>query len=227
MSPTMIPDVALVDNSEQRTPLVLVLDRSASMSGRPIEQLNAGLQLLDQELKEDPIAAKRVRVLVIEFGDYDQACVVSEWQDAMDFVPPVLEANGTTPMGQAVDLALTCIEEEKERFRDAGVAYTRPWMFLMSDGAPTDAWEDAAARCRDAQVANKVATFLIAVGRSADTNTMAQFSSAGMAAVKRLDGLRFKELFLWLSASMKAVSQSTPGGTVQLPPTDTWSQITV
>lgn len=47
----MIPDVALVDNSEQRTPLILVLDSSGSMYGQPIQQLNEGLKLLEQELK--------------------------------------------------------------------------------------------------------------------------------------------------------------------------------
>lgn len=51
MDDALIPDVALVDNSEQRTPLVLVLDRSGSMAGAPIDQLNQGLQLLEQELK--------------------------------------------------------------------------------------------------------------------------------------------------------------------------------
>jgi uncharacterized protein YegL len=227
MATPIIPDVTLVDNSEQRTPLVLVLDSSGSMDGDPIAQLNKGLQLLEQELKDDAIAAKRVRVLVIRLGGYDEASVVADWQDAMDFTPPTLEANGTTPAGQAVDLALTCIEDEKQRFKQAGVAYTRPWLFLMSDGAPTDQWEDAAQRCRNAEAANKVAVFPIAVGQGAAAETLAQFSNKGMASVKRLDGLRFKELFLWLSASMKVVSQSTPGGTVQLPATDTWSQAPV
>lgn len=227
MPPPIIPDVTLIDNSEQRTPLVLVLDSSGSMEGEPIKQLNQGLKLLEEELKSDAIASKRVRVLVIQLGGYDTVSVVADWQDAMDFVPPTLEANGTTPVGKAMDLALNCIEDEKQRFKDAGVAYTRPWLFLMSDGSPTDVWEDTAAQCRDAEAANKVATFLIAVGRSADVNTMAQFSQKGMAAVKRLDGLRFKELFLWLSASMKVVSHSTPGGIVQLPATDAWSQAPV
>lgn len=72
MTPTMIPDVALVDNSEQRTPLVLVLDCSGSMYGAPIRELNAGLQLLEKELKNDVIAAKRVRLLVIQYGGHDQ-----------------------------------------------------------------------------------------------------------------------------------------------------------
>jgi uncharacterized protein YegL len=223
MTTPAIPDVALVDNTEQRTPLVLVLDRSGSMAGEPIAALNQGLKLLEQELKADAIAAKRVRILVVQYGGYDEAEILDDWKDAMDFVAPVLEASGTTPTGQAVDLALEKIEEEKQSFKQAGVAYTRPWLFLMSDGQPTDEWENAADRCRAAEQANKVAIFPIAVGEDAETNAMGQFCNKGAANVKRLDGLKFKELFLWLSASMKVVSQSRPGGQAQLPAADSWS----
>ena len=77
MSSIMIPDVALVDNTEQRTPLVLVLDCSGSMAGEPVSLLNEGLALLEQELKSDVIAAKRVRILVIQYGAHDEAVVAS------------------------------------------------------------------------------------------------------------------------------------------------------
>lgn len=223
MTTAPIPDVQLVDNSEQRTPLVLVLDCSGSMEGAPIRQLNEGLELLEQELKDDVIAAKRVRLLVVRFGENDEAEVAGDWVDAMAFTAPTLEANGTTPAGVAVDLALSKIEEEKQRFKAAGVAYTRPWLFLMSDGQPTDAWEEAADRCRQAEAANKVAVFPIAVGEGAEADTLGRFSVKGKLAVKRLEGLKFRELFLWLSASMKVVSQSRPGGKVQLPATDNWA----
>jgi uncharacterized protein YegL len=227
MTQPVIPDVALVDNTEQRTPLVLVLDCSGSMAGAPIEQLNAGLRLLEQELKADAIASKRVRLLVVQFGGLDSAVAEAEWQDAMDFTAPELIANGTTPTGQAIDLALARIEQEKQGFKAAGVAYTRPWLFLMSDGVPTDAWENAAERCRAAEAANKVAVFPLAVGAGADAAVLGAFSSKGAASVKRLDGLKFQELFLWLSASMKVVSQARPGGQAQLPAADSWSQIQV
>lgn len=226
MSMTGIPDVSLVDNSEQRTPLILVLDCSGSMSGSPIQQLNDGLKLLEKELKGDVIAAKRVRVLLIEYGGMDNAAISGEWCDAMDFSAPVLSANGTTPTGAAIELALQEIEDEKARFRQAGVAYTRPWLFLMSDGQPTDAWDQVAAHCRDSEQQNKVAVFPIAVG-DADIAVLGQFSRNGERGVKRLHGLQFKELFLWLSASMRVVSNSTPGGQVQLPSTDGWSQAPV
>ena len=227
MNATVIPDVALVDNTEQRTPLVLVLDCSGSMAGEPIRQLNEGLRLLEEELKGDAIAAKRVRVLLVQYGGMDAVDVPAAWQDAMDFAAPTLEANGTTPTGQAVDVALAKIEEEKLGFKQAGVAYTRPWLFLMSDGQPTDDYESAAERCRQAEAANKVAVFPIAVGAGAVPEALGKFSNKGAAAVKRLDGLKFKELFLWLSASMKVVSQSKPGGQVQLPAADGWSSVSV
>lgn len=227
MNQTVIPDVALVDNTDQRTPLVLLLDCSGSMSGAPIEQLNEGLRLLEQELKTDAIAAKRVRLLLITFGGMDTAHVAGDWTDAMEFTALPLEANGTTPTGQAVDLALTRIEEQKSMFRQAGIAYTRPWLFLMSDGQPTDDWQSSAERCRQAELGNKVAVFPIAVGSAARVDALGQFSARGAAAVKKLDGLKFQELFLWLSASMKVVSQSRPGGQAQLPSTDTWSSAPV
>lgn len=221
-----IPDVALVDNSEQRTPLVLVLDCSGSMDGEPIAQLNAGLDILRAELRNDVMAAKRVRVLVVTYGGMDGAGVSDTWRDAMDFEPPRLEAGGTTPMGRAMELALDEIEAEKARFRKAGIAYTRPWLFLMSDGIPTDAWEAAADRCRADESANRVAVFPIAVG-DADAEVLGRFSRNGLHAVKRLKGLQFRELFLWLSSSMQVVSQSTPGGQAQLPTTDTWATVPV
>lgn len=226
MEHLMIPDVALVDNSEQRTPLILVLDSSGSMYGQPIQQLNEGLKLLEQELKNDVIAAKRVRILVIEYGGYDQCTVHGDWKDAMDFTAPVLEANGTTPMGQAITLALEEIEAEKQRFKQAGVAYTRPWLFLMSDGVPTDQWEQAAQLCRQAEESQKTAVFPIMVD-GASAEVMGCFSRNGVNGVKMLKGLQFKELFLWLFLMMRRPPRSTPGGTAQLPSTDSWASVPV
>lgn len=226
MNTPAIPDVALIDNTEQRTPLVLVLDCSGSMSGAPINQLNEGLKLLESELKADVIASKRVRVLVISYGGMDAGKIESDWCDAMDFKAPRLWASGTTPMGHAVQMALDEIEQEKAALRHAGITYTRPWLFLMSDGMPTDEWQQAAAECRQAETDNKVAVFPIAVAE-ADTQVMGQFSRNGQRAVKSLQGLQFRELFLWLSASMQVVSQSVPGGQAQLPATDSWAVVPV
>lgn len=211
---TPIPDVSLIDNSDERAPLLLVLDCSGSMEGEPIAKLQEGLQALDDAMRNDPVTATRGRVLTILYGGNDEV-TVGDWQDALDWSPPTLSANGRTPMGAAVATALKAIEEQKEELRAAGVTYKRPIMLLMSDGVPTDDdWEAVAESCRNAEQAKKVNVMAVAVGPDADKAVLDQFSTKGAV---RLGGLKFKELFVWLSRSVRAVSQAATGEVVQLP----------
>ena len=41
----------------------------------------------------------------------------------------------------------------------------------------------------------------------------------------KLQGLKFRELFQWLSSSMKSVSQSVPGTDVPLSPPNGWGSV--
>lgn len=217
----IIADVALQDNTDERTPLVLVLDCSGSMKGDRMEALNAGLVTLEAAMKNDPTTSTRGRVLVIQFGGDDE---VSQgiWQDALEFVAPTLEANGRTPTGSAIMSALDAIETQKAELKAAGIAYKRPILMLMSDGDPTDKWEDAADACRAAEAANKATVFAIGIGDDANLDVLGRFSSKGAVQIK---GLQFKELFVWLSASIKAVSQARKGESAQLSPITSWASI--
>ncbi len=223
MSITGIPDVALIDNTSQRLPCVLVLDGSGSMTtGDAITQLNAGLKEFEKELKADDIASQRVQILVIRFGGDNVVEVVCDWTDAMDFNAPQVLADGLTPLGAAVTLALAKIEEQKARYRAHGIAYNRPWLFLLTDGEPTDQdWETAAAACRGAEAAEKVVVFGIGTG-DANTDKLSLFSTR---APVRLQGLKFKELFIWLSRSAKVASKADQGSNVQMPAPIDWMQI--
>ncbi|RFA31567.1 VWA domain-containing protein [Alkalilimnicola ehrlichii] len=223
MSDYLIPDVAFSDNTNQRTPCVLVLDGSTSMLGPAIDQLNAGLKTLERELKKDPTTALRVQLLIIRVGGYDKAEVVSDWVDAIDFHAPTIEANGTTPLGKAMDLALDKVAEQKARYDANGISSTRPWIMMISDGAPNDhGWQKIAARCRDAERAKQVAIFPIGV-EHADFEALDLFSNN---RPKHLAGLQFNELFVWLSRSMSSVSTAAPGQQVQLPAAD-WAVVEV
>ena len=48
-----------VDNPEPRCPVILLCDTSGSMSGAPINNLNAGLAAFRQEVYKDEIASLR------------------------------------------------------------------------------------------------------------------------------------------------------------------------
>ena len=217
----IIADVALQDNTDERTPLVLVLDCSGSMEKDRIEALNAGLVALEVAMKDDPTTSTRGRILIIQFGGNDQVSL-GDWHDAIEFSAPKLEANGRTPTGAAIKAALDAIEAQKSELKAAGIAYKRPILMLMSDGEPTDEWEGAAETCKAAEAENKVSVFTIGIGDDANLDTLGRFSSKGAVKIK---GLQFKELFVWLSASIKAVSQSKKGESVQLSPITSWASV--
>jgi len=219
----VIPDVALIDNSDERAPLVLVLDCSGSMQeDGKVGLLNDGLKTLEAELKNDPITARCGRVLVISFGGENEVEVMGDWTDAMDFTPPNLAAGGLTPLGTAMKCALDEIESQKGEMRSAGVSYKRPIVMLLSDGEPTDDWKAVAAECKNAEAAHKVNIMAIGIGDQANREVLGAFSSKGAL---NLSGLKFKELFIWLSRSIQAVSRTAAGATVQLNPVDSWAQM--
>ena len=220
--------VSFADNPEPRCAVALLLDTSGSMDGRPIRELNAGLQSFAQALREDTLASLRVEVAMVTFGgkvrcldvglangqeipfDAAQAFVTAD-----AFRPPLLGAGGDTPMGEAMRRGLELLRTRKAVYKTNGIDYFRPWLFLLSDGYPTDRdWEQAAQAARDEESRRGVSVYAVGV-EGADLAKLGRFT--GRQPLK-LKGLAFRELFQWLSSSLSAVSQSKPGEQVPLPP---------
>src|SRR5215207_8851982 len=133
------PDFA--ENPEPRCPCLLLLDTSGSMSGPRIDELNRGLQTFRDELVTDALACKRVEVAVVTFGPVR---IVSTFETVSAFNAPVLQPEGQTPMGQAIVEGLSLLRTRKAEYKAAGIGYYRPWVFLITDGAPTDSIDEAA-----------------------------------------------------------------------------------
>jgi uncharacterized protein YegL len=218
--PFAYPD--LVANPEPRCPCLLLLDTSGSMNGRAIEELNIGLRTFKEELTSDSMAMQRVEVAVMTFGPVK---VLSDFQTADVFQPPHLTASGDTPMGSAIMQGLDLLETRKSTFRQAGIGYYRPWVFLITDGAPTDGWQQAAERVRAGDSAERRAFSFFAVGvEGADMGKLTSICSTNRPPMK-LRGLSFRELFAWLSSSLGGVARSQPGQMVALPPPSGWSAV--
>ncbi|KAF7765115.1 hypothetical protein PCIT_b1264 [Pseudoalteromonas citrea] len=224
MSNNAIPGVEFIDNANQRTPCVLVLDASGSMYGEPLKQLNLGLKIFEEQLKSDLSTALRIQVLVLAVGGHDDVEVLQPWVDAVDFKAPTIKAGGLTPLGAGMDAALTEVQQQKSVYDSNGISSTRPWIILLSDGCPTDIdWESSAKACRQAESNKQVVVFPIGT-EGADFEALSQFSNK---SAKKLKGLNFSELFVWLSRSMATVSASVPGQKVRLPAPDEWAEVEI
>lgn len=206
------------ENPEPRCPVLLLLDNSGSMRGDKLRQLNEGLHHFKEDLASDPLAAARCEIAVVSFGPVRQ---VMDFTSAGHFVPPYLEAASDTPLGAAVTQGLELLRRRKEVIRQSGVGLYRPWVFLITDGAPTDGWRHAADEVHRGE-ANKAFAFFSVGVEGADLDMLRQLSAREPL---KLSGLKFRELFQWLSASLKSVSQSTPGDKVTLPSPSGWSEV--
>jgi uncharacterized protein YegL len=208
-----------ITNPQQRCPCVLLLDTSGSMQGDPIAELNEGLQAFKSELMADSLAAQRVEVAIVTFGPTK---VVSTFQTAESFQPPQLVTTGDTPMGAAIMEGIRLVEERKQVYRQHGVPFNRPWIFLITDGAPTDSVANATKILRAGVEERKFAFFAVGV-QNANMIALEQISPRPPV---KLAGLKFKELFLWLSSSLGSASRSSPSATtLSLPSPSGWTEL--
>ena len=208
------------DNPEPRCPCLLLLDTSGSMMGAPIHELNEGLVTFKDELASDSLAMKRVELALVAFGP---TRVLSDFQTPDTFNPPSLSASGDTPMGAAIATGLDLLRRRKDVYRANGISYYRPWVFLITDGGPTDAWQRAAVQVQEGEASNAFSFFAVGV-QGANMEVLSRICVPSRPPLK-LSGLKFRELFAWLSSSLSGVSQSQVGQTVALPAPSGWSSV--
>lgn len=208
--------VEFAENPEPRCPCVLLLDTSGSMQGEAIEALNQGLLSLKDELVKNSLASRRVEVAIVTFDS--QVNVVQDFVTADQFNPPILTAQGLTTMGAGIHKALDMVQERKSLYRANGIAYYRPWIFMITDGEPQGEQdhivEQAAQRVQGDEANKRVAFFSVGV----ENANMTRLNQLAVRTPLKLRGLNFVEMFVWLSASMAAVSHSKVDEQVALPP---------
>lgn len=218
MSTTLRLDevVEFAENPEPRCPCVLLLDTSGSMQGTAIDALNEGLRSFKDDLMKNSLASRRVEVAVITFDC--EVNVVQDFVTADQFEPPTLTAQGLTSVGSGINKALEMLQARKSQYRANGVAYYRPWVFMITDGEPQgeldEVVEQATQHLKKDEANKHVAFFAVGV-ENANINRLSQIV---VRPPIKLKGLNFTELFLWLSASMSAVSESKIDEQVALPP---------
>lgn len=206
----------LVNNPTARIPVCLCLDTSGSMDGRPIKELNEGIKLFYEAIEEDEIAKYSAEVSIVKFGG-DAKCIEEFSSIENRQIGGGLNAIGGTPMGEGVNIALDLLEERKKEYSENGVDYYQPWLVLMTDGQPNGLrreLEKAIDRVNKLVDDGKLTVFPIAIGENADIKVLERFSKNRKPL--KLQGLRFKEFFAWLSKSVSNTSKSMVGDKIKL-----------
>ena len=173
---------------------VLLLDTSLSMRGAPIASLNKAIQDFKEQTSMDELAQKRVDIAIIEFND--TARVVQEFTPLPQMQPITLSATGCTAMGAGINLAIDKVKERNHFYNDMGTPCFKPWIFMITDGTPTDDISSARQRILDDEskgAHGKLKFWAVGVpGYSKDVLT---------SLTKRcieLDKANFKGIFDWL-----------------------------
>ena len=161
----------------------------------------------------DELAQKRVDIAIIEFND--TARVVQDFTPLPQLQPVTLSATGCTAMGEGINLAIDKVKERNRFYASMGTPCFKPWIFMITDGAPTD--DISAARQRILDEENKGSHGKLkfwAVGVPGYSKETLQSLTKRCIA---LDEAKFSGIFDWMSESMVAISVSRVDENPQLP----------
>ena len=132
------------ESSEIFLPIVFLLDTSASMEGEGIRRLNESIKNFKEEVSQSDSARSALDIAIVEFNTHGKV--------VQDFVPlskmkcEEYKAAGECNMGEGIDLAIDMALERRWFYRENDIPCLRPWIFMISVGAPTDDIEKARAR---------------------------------------------------------------------------------
>jgi uncharacterized protein YegL len=155
-------------------PVIIIADVSGSMGENgKIEALNQSIKEMIKTFANEAKTRAEIQVGMITFGGNSARThlPLAPASQILDVKP--LEAAGATPMGSAFDLARELIED-KEKITSR--AY-KPVLILVSDGLPTDNWQDAFTALCNSDRAQKATRFALAIGSDADEDMLRKFAN--------------------------------------------------
>lgn len=240
------------NNTNARLPVLFLLDSSSSMNGivrgdhqqvlrqehsdginwnivtgdnlvTRMDELNTGLQRFVSDILADPLAKLAADVAVMTFAR--TVATVKEFgpiRESDTGLKISTSQENETLLGEAVELALTELDNRKRTYREHGVEFYHPWLVVMTDGVPTSALHrELEERLKKLSASHKLSVFVFGIGYT-DMSELSCISPG--RPLMQINDQKFPELFAWLSRSVRMVSMSMPGDGVSLtpPPEDVW-----
>ena len=193
-------------------PVVLLLDVSSSMGGESIKKLNIAVKEMISDFASAEKNEVEILVSIITFGakvllhtPYTSAKDI-EWQD--------LTVSGSTPMGTAFSMAKAMIDDKETT---PSRAY-RPTIVLVSDGEPTDSWQQPLRALVNDGRSNKCDRMAMAIGGAASNTVLNEFISGTENKVfTAQDASQIQEFFKFVTMSVTTRTNSQNANVVPKP----------
>jgi len=209
-------------NYEPKAICMLVLDVSGSMAGSPIGQLNEGVRKFIEFTGKDSVASQRVELGIVSFSGVAELIQEPTLVSNISFSD--LEIGTVTNLVPGMELAMKTIENRKAYYRQHGITHFRPFIILMTDGAPTDKAQDIRTLGERIKIdvdSKKYMFYPLGV-TGANERRMMEFSHPSTPPMP-LDPSKFEAFFRWLSNSMSSVSRSTADSPAQFEGPGSWA----
>jgi len=180
----------------RRLPVYLLLDTSGSMGGEPIEAVKNGVQIMISSLRGNPQAQETAYISVITFDSV--ANQIIPLTDLGSFQMKDIQATGTTALGEGLKLLSNCIDNEVTTTTPETKGDWKPLVFIMTDGVPTDSWQNGLIEFKKRKTGIVVAC---AAGIGADTSVLKQITD-NVVELATADSQSIAKFFAWVTASI-------------------------
>jgi len=199
-------------------PVILLADVSGSMdSNGKIGTLNTAVKEMIETFAREDDSRAEIHVAVITFGQGGarlhqalQPASQAQWQQ--------MAAAGGTPLGGALEVVTAMLEDSQQ----VPSRSYRPALVLVSDGQPTDTWQEPLKRLLGSARASKALRFAMGIGADADKAMLQAFLADAEARVfEAHEARQVRQFFRWVTMSVTARSRSiNPNSVVAVNPTD-------
>ena len=196
--------------------LFFLIDTSGSMEGSKIGAVNDAvanvLPMLDEISGENPDA--EIKVAALDFSS-DVKWIYSEPKLANEFIWQDVHANGLTSLGAAC--AELNSKLSRSGFMQAASGSFAPAIILLSDGCPTDDFDNGLAKLQSNNWFKAAIKIAIAIGDDADKDVLKQFvgNSEAVFTVHNIDALKQIIRVVAVTSSQIGSKSSTAGDTTK------------
>ncbi len=181
-----------------------LFDKSSSMSGAKIGQVNYAMKDIPKIIKEVADGAPNANIVVAAAtfsNDVNWITpkpvtpdeFITQWHD--------IQADGLTSLGAA----LRSLNEKMSRkafLGDNPMGYLAPGIIIMSDGAPTDDWENPLEELKKNNWFKSATKVAFAVGDDADRDVLAEICGSKEAVVTINDPEKIRNYIRFVTATV-------------------------